>query len=99
MQPERWQRVERLLDAVIELPVQDREPFLNRECTDAPELVGEILAILRAGEESGSMLDTPAPRFGAALLAGENVDAPMPERVGPYRIERIIGEGSFHHAG
>jgi serine/threonine protein kinase/Tol biopolymer transport system component len=95
MEPDRWQRVEQLLDGAIELPAQEREAFLRRECRDAPELVDEVLSILVAGEQDGSLLDTPAPRFGAALLAGEKVDTPMPERVGPYRIERLIGEGGM----
>jgi serine/threonine protein kinase len=58
-------------------------------------LVSEILAILRAGEQSGSLLDTPAPRFGASLLNDGEIGSPAPERVGPYRIDRLIGEGGM----
>ena len=95
MQPERWRRIEALLDAAFDRPEAEREEFLRRECAEEPALVSEIMAILRAGEQSGSLLDTPAPRFGASLLNEGEVNAPAPERVGPYRIDRLIGEGGM----
>jgi Tol biopolymer transport system component len=93
MNPERWRRVEELLDAALELPPAERESFLRRECADAPELAGEVSKILRAGERPGSILDAPIHRL-TPLLPNEEIPAP-PERVGPYRIERPIGEGGM----
>jgi hypothetical protein len=84
MNPERWRRVEELLDGALELPPAERESFLRRECADAPELAGEVSKILRAGERPGSILDAPVHRL-APLLPNEEIPAP-PERVGPYRI-------------
>ena len=48
MHPERWQRVESLLDAAFELSDAERDAFLRRETHGEPELMAEVLAILRA---------------------------------------------------
>src|SRR5688572_7754844 len=95
MNPERWRRLEGLLDAALDLPVAEREPFLRRECADAPELIGEVSAILRAGERPGSVLDTPAHRLAGPLLPDDSLAPAAPTRVGPYRIERLVGEGGM----
>ena len=90
---DRWHRLEELLDAAFDLAPAEREPFLRRECADAPELASEVLAILRAGEQPGSVLDGSVHRLADPLLPNELL--PAPERVGPYRIERTIGEGGM----
>src|SRR5262245_32042422 len=95
MDPERWRRIEALLDAALDLPVTEREPFLRRQCADAPELVGEVTAILHAGERSGSLLDASVRQLAAPLLPNGELPVVVPERVGPYRIERLISEGGM----
>ena len=89
MDPERWRRVEALLDAALDLPEAEREAFLEQECADEPSLLQEIRAMLTAAGKSDSLLDTPAANLAATLLT------PPPERVGHYRIERLIGEGGM----
>ena len=95
MDPERWRRVEGLLDAALDLPAGERESFLRRECADVPELIEEVTAILRAGERPGSVLDTSVQRLAAPMLPDVVPHSVAPERVGPYRIERLIGEGGM----
>jgi Tol biopolymer transport system component/serine/threonine protein kinase len=96
MRPDRWERIETLLDAVLDLPPAERRPFLERACPDDSVLRSEVLEILEAGEEPAPLLDRPAARVATvvAAITGER-PVPMPERVGPYRIERVIGEGGM----
>src|SRR5262245_32223251 len=96
MDPDRWARIERLLDAVLELPPGERRAMLERECPGDPGLWAEVLEILAAGEESDPLLDRPAPRADTVIaqITGER-PVPIPERVGPYRVERLIGEGGM----
>jgi Tol biopolymer transport system component len=91
--PDRWSRIEALLDAALDLPLSEREAFLQRECDTDAELLAEIRTILEAGEREGSVLDSSAARLGATLIPP--ADAAVPSRVGPYRIERLIGEGGM----
>lgn len=93
MLPERWQRVEALLDAALDLPASERLDFLKAECADDTELFDKVWAMLAAGEDTNSMLDGKAVDVAASMLASG--DLPLPDRVGPYRIERMIGEGGM----
>lgn len=96
MNPERWRRVEGLLDAALDLPPAERLEFLQRECPDDPGLPAEVMEILEAGEDPASLLDRPAARVDAvvAQVTGE-IAIPLPERVGVYRLERVIGQGGM----
>src|SRR5262245_8094882 len=89
---DRWNRIEALLDAALDLPPGERRAFLERECPGDPAIRSEVLKIREAGEEPAPLLDRPAVRV--AEITGE-IPVAMPERVGPYRIEQIIGQGGM----
>jgi hypothetical protein len=53
----------------------ERAAFLDRACAGAPDIRGEVEALLRAGEEAGSFLETPAAgRLAGGLAAGSSAD-------------------------
>jgi Tol biopolymer transport system component len=94
--PERWRRIEAVLDAALDQPSARRAAYVADACAGEPELLKEVLAILDAGERSDPVLDSSAAKLGAAFLPNDFVaPAGAPARVGPYRIERIIGEGGM----
>ena len=95
MRPERWQRIEALLDSALDLPTGDRVAYLERECAGDAELLREVSAILEAGRRPDPVLDASAARLGAPLLPNDLVPVAPPERVGPYRVLRLIGEGGM----
>jgi Tol biopolymer transport system component/serine/threonine protein kinase len=95
MDPDRWHRIEELLDAALELPTEARAEYLRHETSESAELFEQVWSILQAGEQSGSLLDSPAAHFAAPLLSDEHADPAPPQRVGPYRIEKQIGEGGM----
>jgi Tol biopolymer transport system component/serine/threonine protein kinase len=95
MQPERWQRIEALLDSALDLPTGDRMAYLERACGADAALFREVSAILEAGQRSDPVLDASAARLGAPLLPNDIAPAAPPERVGAYRIQRLIGEGGM----
>jgi serine/threonine protein kinase len=92
--PDRWARVEALLDAALDLPLSERDAFLQRECGSDAELLADVRKILEAGEREDSVLDSPAAKLGATLIPNDG-GPPFPSHVGPYRIERMIGEGGM----
>ena len=94
MNPERWKRVEALLDAALDLDPAERPSFLEGECSDDPSLVREVLSILASGEAGGSILERRAVDVAGPMVE-ETMPSPIPERVGAYRIERVIGEGGM----
>jgi Tol biopolymer transport system component len=94
MNPERWKRVEALLDAALDLDAGERASFLARECSDDPSLVKEVLSILHAGETGGSILERRAVDVAGPMVE-TTIQPPIPVRVGAYRIDRVIGEGGM----
>ena len=94
MDPDRWRRIEAALDAAFDLPREQRAAYLERAYADAPDIVREVTAILDAGERPDPVLDASAVKLGAPLLPNDFAPgAAAPERVGPYRVQRLIGEG------
>ena len=98
-----WQRVERLLDEVLDLPSEDRSAFLERACDGDTALRQRVESLLRAAEAADQFLERPAHDYAARLME-EMVDAaeadnaaPSPpfERVGHYRLIREVGRGGM----
>jgi serine/threonine-protein kinase len=95
--PERWQRIEALLDEMFERPAGERRAFLDEACAGNPELRAQMEALLTADEEAGGFLATPAHQAAAELLADTSGEAaPIADReLGPYRLVREIGSGGM----
>jgi hypothetical protein len=45
MYPDRWARIEQLLDAMFDLPPHERLVCLERECSGDPDLRAEVLTL------------------------------------------------------
>ena len=95
--PERWRRIEALLDEMFERPAGERRAFLDEACAGNPELRAQMEALLTADEEAGGFLATPAHQAAAELLADTVGEAaPLADReLGPYRLVREIGSGGM----
>ena len=66
--PERWRRIEDLLDEALERPAGERRAFLDRACGHDPELREQMEALLTAHEKAGDFLAQPASRAATALI-------------------------------
>ncbi len=102
MDPERWQRIDGLLQAVLEKPAAERERFLRDAAGADIELEREIRTLLSAHQHAGTFLDTPAIEQAAHALAsdyaGEMSHAPddlIGQTVGRYTIVRRLGSGGM----
>jgi serine/threonine protein kinase/tetratricopeptide (TPR) repeat protein len=97
--PDRWHRIERLVDAVLEVPNADRVAWLRAACGDDAALCDEVLALVEAGERDDAFLASPAPLVGAVAkevaAMGAAPRTAIPQRVGPYRILSELGRGGM----
>jgi eukaryotic-like serine/threonine-protein kinase len=84
MTPERWQQVAEAFEAMLELDIEQRGPFLVKLSSNDPSLCREVEALLA---EDALQAQIPPSPIGSATLAGK--------RVGGYRIVRVIGEGGM----
>jgi serine/threonine-protein kinase len=87
----RYERVQRLFHAAVDLPEAERESFLARECGDDADLLARVRRMIDTDARAGQLLDRDL-----ADVAGHMIGSPAaPERLGPYRITRLIGEGGM----
>ena len=93
---DRFQRIDAVFDAVVDLPIDEQTASLDRECGDDKELRAEVLELLREYQRSDSFLDSPAAHIAGPLLeAAAALAGPAPEQIGPFRIVREIGRGGM----
>ena len=76
LDPERWRRMQPLLDDALTLPPDERDDWLDRVCAGDPELRAMLDRVLRADAQAGGFLDTtpsPFPKTVLDDLSGEGV--------------------------
>ena len=87
MDPDRWQRLSPLLDALIELEPAARTQSLAALREEDPELADDLEGLLRLEEGQEDFLSEPVVSQLPLARSGA--------LVGPYRIERLLGEGGM----
>jgi WD40 repeat protein len=86
MEQARWNELEELLQAALDLAPGERDAFLRGACGGDAELHRELAAML-AAEEHAAVLERPA-------IAALNLDL-IGRRIAHYRIEAEIGRGGM----
>ncbi len=96
MKPERWQQIDSLLDAALELEGADRAAFLDDNCGGDEELRQEIESLLAAHEASKSFIETSALNVAARLLATDDeTTLAAGDAIGHYEIRSLLGKGGM----
>jgi len=94
MTPEQWQKVERVLQGALDLPVSDRSSFLDETCGDDQELLHEARTLLIAHDAAGEFIEEPAISRDAPVLLG-GMAGEIGREIGPYKIIRRLGIGGM----
>jgi eukaryotic-like serine/threonine-protein kinase len=90
----RWQRLEHLFSQACALEPNVRGAFLQRECGDDTALRNELMSLLEAHDaEAGPLDQSPRVARGPAAADASLLGA----RIGPWRIEGLIGSGGAGH--
>lgn len=94
---DRYQRIDAVFDALLDLPADEQMAHLDRAAGDDPDLRSEVLRLLQAHRRAEGFLDSPSPQVAKALFEAPAPMAPeeLPERIGPWRIVRLIGQGGM----
>ena len=93
MDPQFWQRIDKVLGAALDTPPGERAAFLDEACANDPALRVEVEALLTAHDRS-------ADRFEPVAKADDTAEAmpatgPEGRRVGPFRLVEEIGRGGM----
>jgi eukaryotic-like serine/threonine-protein kinase len=93
MDRSRWERIQTLFHAAVAMPDAERAGFLRAECAEDPELLLEVRALLEADTEGAAVLERNVASLAGDLLSGGGA-LPL-QTLGPYRIEKLLGEGGM----
>jgi hypothetical protein len=84
MTPERWEQICQVLEKALELPPDERSPFLNRACASNPELRREVETLLASSDDvrSSFLQALPPPATLASPLSSNLTSASRPAAFG-----------------
>ena len=95
MTPERWQQVDQLFQAAIELPPDERTVLLDKACAGDQALRDEVESLLTSDEQGLSFIDAPAFEMAATLLVNHQPDLAIGQRIGHHKILALLGTGGM----
>ena len=87
MDAERWHRLSPLLDALLELPDEQRSEHLASLRREDAALADELQALIEMEDSEAGFLAQPVVELPNGARPGA--------RIGPYRLDRLIGEGGM----
>ncbi|MBD3162678.1 MAG: protein kinase, partial [Candidatus Eisenbacteria bacterium] len=95
--PEAWSRISAILDEALSRPLEQRDAYVVEACGNDDGLRREVSTLLRAAGEDRSFLDENVLEFVAPALEEGIADDALREgeRIGPYRVGRLIGRGGM----
>ncbi len=101
--PERWARVDELLNAALDLPAADRDAFVRAQCGNDAILLAQLRRLLSAqdtpspiDEERGALVRDVLLREASRDWDDTPPDAPSDAPLVPrFRIERELGRGGM----
>lgn len=94
MTPERWQKVEEVLQGALDRPAAERAVFLHEACAGDDQLAREAISLIDAHEESEQFFSEPAFARDALVIIDDDRTGNLRE-IGPYRIIERIGGGGM----
>ena len=86
-------REEELFAAALELPVAERQQFLIQACGDDKALREHVVALIRAHDEAGTLLDAAPGGVVRAALTKQFPEEQPGTLIGCYKLLQKIGEG------
>jgi hypothetical protein len=87
---DRWQEINRIYDAAVEVAEADRHSFLQNACGDDVELRREVESLLVYEKQAQEFIDRPALQVTAEKLASDPPSL-VGRKLGPYQILGVLG--------
>lgn len=89
-----WDQVREVVDAVLDLPPEQRSPFLDQACPQ-PGVRRYVDSLILSYDQAGEFLGEPALVSHADTIAQSKADSWKGRRVGPYQVTEEIGVGGM----
>ena len=96
MNPERWQKVKALFDAVAEMAPKERERLISNACGADEDLRREVEELLVSSDAAESFLEqTAVTEVASVIVRAETRNFEAGKWIGHYKIIRQIGAGGM----
>src|SRR5262245_41192699 len=92
---ERYQQINQLADAALELGVEERAAFLDQACAGNDELRRQVERLLSAHEHEDGFLSAPALEAIAQEMAAAQSQSLIGRELGHYQIISLLGAGGM----
>ena len=90
--PQRWQRIEALFHAALQLPEADRADFLRDTCAGGESVADEVLDLLRVYPQQERLIGKRPNKEDADA---DEARGRIGETVGGYRLDSELGHGGM----
>jgi serine/threonine-protein kinase len=95
MDSQRWERLQSIFHGAADLPVDQQKAYLQSACADDPTLLPQVLAMLEEDSRGDSVLDRDLADVAYETLKPNSATISGHPDFGPYRIQRLLGEGGM----
>lgn len=95
-----WKKIELILDKVLEVPAEERDKIIKRECGSDKRLRDQVEQILNSIAESDNWLSDQEDLIGEIASEFEQLSRPEElispgNQIGAYTIKELVGEGGM----
>jgi serine/threonine protein kinase/predicted negative regulator of RcsB-dependent stress response len=97
MDSDRWQKINELFHASLDLSKGERLQFLKKECIDDAKLFEEVQKLIKAHQKAYDFIENAAVDKAFGLLATEQEETKsfVGQQFGVYKIIKEIGRGGM----
>ena len=95
MKPDRWKKIDDLVQAALELQAEDRPAFLDSECASDPSLRREVESLISYQQGASRFLESTAIKDAALLMADPQSASREGQTISHYNLIRKIGAGGM----
>jgi len=95
MNADRWQQIDGLFQAAVELEPGRRAAFLDEACSGDETVRSEVESLLATDSREWDLIERPALEAAASLLADEQPQLAPSQTFGHYEIVNLIGRGGM----
>jgi len=94
--PERWKKIDEMLDVVLELEPDKRAAFLQQACAGDEALKTQVEKLIALDQQDEHFMDSPALQAASEFLVETHPSRLSPgESIGPYKILSLLGSGGM----
>ena len=95
MNPERWQKIDRIFQSALERASAERARFINEACAGDDSLRHEVEVLLSAEGKAEGFLDAPAYAVAAEMLVDSANPSLMGKNISHYQVVSLLGQGGM----